>query len=153
MLKEEVENGIVEDYRKTLKEVGIPEGLLLDADVEIANSNGGTVKVDGVLFGIGKLRFAMYPHIECHFTNNLQETCIVTFIAEENSGVPVAAFNEPSDIKNDTVFDIKDLEKFIKSIKAGKIKAEVYLNEKKNLEASLANLTKLIEENGIKEGA
>lgn len=151
MLKEEVENGIVESYRKTLKDLNLHEGLVLDADTKIPNPNGGdSIVIDGVAFGIGKLRFAMYPHIECHLINNLQETCVVSFISEENSGVPVTAYNESKDIVKDTVFNLNDLEKFVKDIKVGNIKTDIYLEEKKHLEESLAQLTKMLEDNGIK---
>lgn len=151
MLKEEIENGIVEDYRKTLKDLNLHEGLILNADIKIPNPNGGdSIVVDGVAFGIGKLRFAMYPHIECHFINNLQEVCVVSFISEENSGVPVTAYNESKDIVKDTVFNLNDLEKFIKDIKVGNVKVDIYLEEKKRLEEALAQLTKMLEDNGIK---
>lgn len=154
MLKEEIENKVLEDYRKIFSDNNIKEGLVYNVDIEVkANNNGMVIPITAkaIAIGIGKFKFALYPHIECKLVDeNMRELFDVVFIDEDNCGEPVMEYSKEN-ISERSIFPLKNFEDFIKDIKFGKIKGELYLEEKKRIEEALEGISKLIEENGIKE--
>lgn len=150
MLKEEEIKEVVDGYNKIFAENFIEPEILYDADTEIT-IDSGKQKVIGAAFGINKIRFATYPHIECKLINEkMQEVANILFIKKENFGEQMYDYDFES-VTDNAIIPIESFGDFLKDIKLGKVKASIYLNEKKRLLEQLDMINELIEKHGIKE--
>lgn len=152
MLKEEEFNKVFEGFKKAFEDNGIIEGLVYSADLTI-KSNNGEAKIPNIAFGVNKFPYAVYPHIEAKLiSENYQEAATVAFVDPENFGDPIEAM-QIDNLTNErtNILNISDFSKFLKESKKGEIRKELYLNEKKTIEAALKQVNEILEKAGIKE--
>lgn len=149
MISDETLKEIVGNFQEELAKNGVKDGLIYDADFELPGGDKKT-KIDGLVFGIQRFRYALHPHAECKLLDgNLNEVVNIIFTVPEYSAEPIEEYSA-DEISNNVIFDIeKALPQLLKDVKLGGIKKEVYLGERDRLKRDLEEIEKIISENSL----
>lgn len=150
MLKEEEFSNEVKSLEKKIEEVGIKPGLVFNIEYD-GEVDGNDVKFDGIVVGVKRSINAIYPHIEFKLLSELKEVVNINFIEPEKCGEPTNDKFTKEMLIDGVFVDLASVEDFLKEIKLGKIKKELYLNERKKIEAALEELNAFIKAAGIED--
>lgn len=150
MISDEVLKEIAGNFQEELAKSNVKDGLIYDADFELPSDGGKKEKVDGLVFGIQRFRYALHPHAECKLLDsNLNEMVNIVFTVPEYSAEPIEEYGADK-ISNNVFFDIeKALPQFLKDVKLGGVKKEVYLGERDRLKRDLEEIEKIISDNNL----
>lgn len=148
MISTEATEEIVKNFQEELAKNGIKDGLIYNADFEYGDGENRR-KIDGLVFGIQRFRYALHPHAECKLLSSLDEVVNIVFTVPEYSAEPVTDY-KAENIANNVFFDIeKALPQFLKDVKLDGVKKEVYLGERDRLRKDLEEIEKIISDNNL----
>ena len=148
MLTKEEEKKVIDGYRKAIGDKR--DGLVYKAEIGEVDVQGNKIPLDGAVFTFSKFKFAQYPHIEVKFLSNYQEAISVYFMEADKCGDPVNEYSKEEALSGNAIFDLKDLDTFIKDFKIGDIDIDLYKREKENLDRQVEAFNNFVKETGIK---
>lgn len=138
------------DYEDVLVKENIKKGIVYNADFTCKNIQQGMPdKIDSVVFNVEKPYLSLYPCIAVSFLSNLREIGGVFISKEEHIGEPTIKDNIDENLGLNFIIDFSKFKEFLKAIKLGEVRKELYVGERDKLKNQIANIEAIIKENNL----